>query len=154
MTDIGLLTCSNTTQDVGCSVFGCLRATSEAQAPFSAVEYPDGVRVAGVISCAGCAGKRSHEKILRRVGALAASGAKAIHFATCMVEGCPFLARYESVIREACPELAVVRGSHARPPEGFLERLNAALVAPRPSVAEIGVAYRAGVCEPRQVMGR
>ena len=145
MTDIGILTCSNTTQDVGCSVFGCLRAASDAQAPFSPAEYPDGVRVVGVISCAGCAGKRSHEKILRRVGALAASGARAIHFATCMVEGCPFLARYESVIREACPELAVVRGSHARPPEGFLERLNAALVAPRPSVAEIGVAYRAGV---------
>lgn len=144
MTDIGLLTCSNTTQDVGCSVFGCLRAVSEAQAPFSAAQYPDGVRVVGVISCAGCAGKRAHEKILRRVGALAASGARAIHFATCMVDGCPFLARYESVIREAYPELAVVRGSHARPPEAFLERLDAALAAPRPSVPEIAAALRAG----------
>ncbi|BAH77856.1 CGGC domain-containing protein [Solidesulfovibrio magneticus] len=144
MTDIGILTCSNTTQDVGCSVFGCLRAVSEAQAPFSAVEYPDGVRVVGVISCAGCAGKRSHEKILRRVGALAASGARAIHFATCMVDGCPFLARYESVIREAYPELAVVRGSHARPPEAFLERLDAAMAAPRQSVPEIAAALRAG----------
>ncbi len=144
MTDIGILTCSNTTQDVGCSVFGCLRAVSDGQAPFSAAQYPDGARVVGVISCAGCAGKRSHEKILRRVGALTAAGAKAIHFATCMVDGCPFLARYESVIQETYPEVAVVRGSHARPPEGFLDRLNAALVAPRPSVPEIAAALRAG----------
>lgn len=144
MTDIGILTCSNTTQDVGCSVFGCLRAANAAQAPFSPAEYPGGVRVVGVISCAGCAGRRSHEKILRRVGALVASGARAVHLATCMVDGCPFVARYEGAIREAFPELALVRGTHATPPEAFLERLDAALVAPRQSVPEIAAALRAG----------
>jgi predicted metal-binding protein len=144
MTDIGILTCSNTTQDVGCSVFGCLRAVSDGVAPFSTMEYPDGARVVGVISCAGCAGKRSHEKILRRVGALVASGARAIHLATCLVDGCPFVARYEHVIGDAYPGVAVVRGSHARPPQAFLNRLEAALVAPRQSVPEIAAALRAG----------
>jgi predicted metal-binding protein len=139
MPDIGILTCSNTTQDVGCSSFGCLKAAYAGEGTFGA--YPDSVRVMGIINCAGCPGLRSHDKILRRVGALAASGVSAVHFAYCMVEGCPFLPKYERAIREAFPELTLVRGSHPAPPaqveEPLLREIGHWLVAPRKSIPEI-----------------
>ncbi|WP_300161139.1 CGGC domain-containing protein [Solidesulfovibrio sp.] len=140
MTDIGILTCSNTTQDVGCSAFGCLKAAYEGEGAFSA--YPDGVRVMGVINCAGCAGKRSQAKILRRVGALAASGVSAVHLSFCLLNSCPFVAKYEAAIKEAFPDLAVVRGSHPALPEEIegplLEEIGYWMTAPRKSVPEIG----------------
>ncbi|KHK00815.1 CGGC domain-containing protein [Desulfovibrio sp. TomC] len=141
MTDIGILTCSNTTQDVGCSTFGCLRAASEGTGHFAG--YADGVRVVGVINCAGCPGRHAHDKILRRVGALAASGVTAIHLAACMVESCPFVGKYERTIQAAYPELAVVRGTHPQPPAEFLERLQAQMIAPRKSVPQIAAEFRA-----------
>lgn len=141
MTDIGILTCSNTTQEVGCSTFGCLRAANEGTGLFA--DYPDGVRVVGVINCAGCPGRRSHDKILRRVGALAASGVSAIHLAACMVENCPFVGKYERTIKAAYPALTLVRGTHPQPSAVFLERLDAQLIAPRRSVPEIAADLRA-----------
>ena len=142
MTDIGILTCSNTTQDVGCSCVGCLKTAHEGLPPFDA--YPDGVRVLGIINCAGCPGKQGHGKILRRVGALAASGVSVIHLATCLTESCPFVGKYESVIKEAFPDLAVVRGTHPAPPGEFLEQVGVWLTAPRKSVPEIGRDLREG----------
>lgn len=147
MTDIGILTCSNTTQDVGCSSFGCLRAAHDGAGVFAA--YPDGVRVMGIINCAGCPGLRSHEKILRRVGALVASGVSAIHLAYCMLQGCPFVGKYERVIKKAYPDVAVVRGTHPAPPaevEGLLlARIGEWMVAPRKTVPEIGREVRLSV---------
>ncbi|WP_428564066.1 MAG: CGGC domain-containing protein [Solidesulfovibrio sp. DCME] len=140
MTDIGILTCSNTTQDVGCSAFGCLKAAAAGEGVFAA--YPDGARVVGLINCAGCPGSHAHDKILRRVGALVASGVEAIHFAYCMVKGCPFLGKYERTIREAFPGLTLVRGSHPAPPpqveEPLLQEIGQWMVAPRKSIPEIG----------------
>lgn len=147
MTDIGILTCSNTTQDVGCSAFGCLKAAHEKAGPFAA--YPDGVRVMGIINCAGCPGLRSHEKILRRVGALVASGVSAIHLSFCMVNGCPFIGKYETAIKKAFPDVAVVRGTHPAFPEEVEGPLLAAIgqwmVAPRKTVPEIGREVRASL---------
>ncbi len=140
MTDIGILTCSNTTQDVGCSAFGCLKAAYASEGAFAA--YADGVRVLGVINCAGCPGKTGHDKILRRVGALAASGVSAIHLSFCMLNTCPFVAKYETAITKAFPELTVVRGTHpelAREiEEPLLQEIGYWQTAPRKTVPEIG----------------
>jgi hypothetical protein len=96
----------------------------------------------GVINCAGCAGKRSHDKILRRVGALAASGVSAIHLSFCLLHGCLFVAKYEASINKAFPGLTVVRGSHPELPEEIegplLEEIGSWLTAPRKTVPEIG----------------
>lgn len=123
-----------------CSAFGCLKAAYAGEGAFAA--YPDGARVVGLINCAGCPGTHAHDKILRRVGALAASGVSAIHFAYCMLKGCPFLGKYESVIQRAFPELTLVRGSHPAPPaqveEPLLREIGQWMVAPRKSVPEIG----------------
>lgn len=144
MTDIGILTCSNTTQDVGCSAFGCLKAAHEGMGGFAA--YPDGVRVLGVINCAGCPGKHSHDKILRRVGALAASGVSAIHLSFCMLNNCPFVAKYEAAIKNAFPDLKVVRGTHPELGEEIegplLEEIGYWQTAPRKTVPEIGLEIR------------
>ncbi|MEA4854900.1 MAG: CGGC domain-containing protein [Solidesulfovibrio sp.] len=123
-----------------CSAFGCLKAAYAGEGAFAA--YPDGVRVMGVINCAGCAGKRSHDKILRRVGALAASGVSAIHLSFCLLHGCLFVAKYEASINKAFPGLTVVRGSHPELPEEIegplLEEIGSWLTAPRKTVPEIG----------------
>jgi predicted metal-binding protein len=121
MTDIGILTCSNATQHVGCSSFGCLGAAYDREGAFA--QYPDGVRIKGIINCAGCPGTHGHGKILKRVNALVASGVQAIHMSNCMVGGCPFIGKYENVIKEAHPGVEIRRGTHPQPPAEMFEKI-------------------------------
>ena len=144
MTDIGILTCSNTTQDIGCSSFGCLNAAYEGGGTFA--QYPEGVRVKGIINCAGCPGTLGHAKILKRVKALIASGVEAIHMGSCMAGYCPFVAKYEKEITQAHPGVKVVRGTHPSPPaemmEMLKERMVAQLVAQGETIPEMALAIR------------
>jgi predicted metal-binding protein len=144
MTNIGILTCSNSTQDVGCSSFGCLNAAYDREGTFA--QYPEGVRIKGIINCAGCPGLRGHDKILKRVRALVASGVEAIHLGACMVMGCPFVAKYEKAINQAYPDLKVVRGTHAAPPaelaDLLMQKLTDRLVAQGETVPEIAMTAR------------
>lgn len=144
MTFIGILTCSNTSQDIGCSSSACFHAAYEKDGTFAA--YGDEVRIAGVINCAGCPGRDGHDKILRRVSALTASGVQAIHLSSCMTKWCPFVAKYESAIKAAHPEVAVVRGTHAPLPERIMARLETMvhdeLTRPGMTVQQMGQAIR------------
>lgn len=140
MKKIGLLTCSNMTQNVGCSSFKCLESAYDRDGEFA--RYDEEVRVLGVVNCAGCPGTTGHEKILKRVNALAASGVSAIHMTSCMVHNCPFVAKYEKVIRQALPDLEVVRGTHAPLPpqvqEKLMDLVHAELTAPGLTVPQMG----------------
>lgn len=144
MTDIGILTCSNTTQDVGCGASGCLRAAHEGEGGFAA--YPDGVRVVAIINCAGCPGLLGQAKILGRVNALVASGATAIHLSYCMLKACPYVAKYERLIAERHPGVAVVRGTHPELSDAIgaalLWRIGEELVTPGKSVPELALDLR------------
>ena len=140
MARVGILNCSNMSQDVGCCSFGCLEAAREGSGTFAA--YGGGqIDVVGVINCAGCPTTKGAEKILNRVRTLTGLGVDAIHFSTCVAGLCPFVKKYASVIRESAPEVNVVVGTHPMP-EGELgenaqEAIVGQIVAQRPTMVDL-----------------
>ncbi len=114
MTRIGILNCSNMTQDVGCSAFGCLHSMNTRTGTFAAYQ-DDGAELVGLINCAGCPTKLGPEKLLNRIRTLTEIGVEAIHFSTCVAGLCPFRVQYEKLIAEHFPQVRVVLGTHAVP---------------------------------------
>ncbi len=114
MTRVGILNCSNMTQEIGCSAFSCLRSVNTRTGSFEC--YQDGgVELVGLVNCAGCPTVLSPEKLLNRVRTLTEVGVDVIHFATCMVGLCPFKAQYQKLIAEHFPQVKVVLGTHPVP---------------------------------------
>ncbi|MCP3872555.1 MAG: CGGC domain-containing protein [Desulfobacteraceae bacterium] len=115
MIKIGLINCSNATQDLNCAAIGCLKALNNRAAYFA--DYPEGepIELTGIISCAGCPTLSAPRKILKRVKSLIEFDIDVLHFSFCIKHGCPFKNKYEKVIKEKYPDLKIVHGSHADP---------------------------------------
>jgi len=76
--------------------------------------YPkdESLDLIGIISCAGCPTLIAPEKILRRVRALAEFKIDALHFSYCITALCPFIEKYQKIIKKAYPDLEIVLGTH------------------------------------------
>jgi predicted metal-binding protein len=110
---VGIITCANVTQDMGCCSFMCLKELNSLTGPFEQyVEY-GGAQLMGIISCAGCPTAAVPEKILSRVRALAELGCEVIHIDSCMEYVCPFKNKYKALIEENFPGVGVEIGTHA-----------------------------------------
>jgi len=109
---IGIITCRNMTDDMGCSSLMCLDESRAGKGEFARYAECGGAQIAGIISCAGCPTVLAPEKILRRVRTLVASGVEAIHFGNCMEKLCPFKKKYESILRTEFPHIQFVHGTH------------------------------------------
>lgn len=112
MARIGILTCSNCTQDTNCAAVVCLGDMRKRRGFFERYQNDDKLDLIGIINCAGCPTIAAPQKILKRVEALAAYRLDAIHFSYCMTALCPFLNKYQSVIRKAYPDLEIILGTH------------------------------------------
>lgn len=112
MARIGIITCSNMTNDLACSSFRCLEDSHAGTGTFARYAGRGGAQVVGVISCAGCPTLIAPDKIVRRVRTLVASGVDAIHFAHCVEHLCPFRNKYQSILRAEFPETEFVNGTH------------------------------------------
>ena len=112
MKKIGILTCSNTTQDLGCSSFKCLDAVYRNDGEFKRHENMGGAQLVGIINCAGCPTAVAPEKLLERVRALTEVGVEAIHMASCMMALCPFKNKYAKLLENRFPEIEIVAGTH------------------------------------------
>ena len=121
MARIGIITCSNLTQEWGCVSSMCLAEIKERKGFFK--EYPsnEDLYLIGIISCSGCPTAGAPQKILRRVRPLAELQVDAIHLSTCITAVCPFKEKYKQVINEAYPEIKVVMGTHAGDTKQLLE---------------------------------
>jgi predicted metal-binding protein len=77
-------------------------------------QYPqdEPLDLIGIISCAGCPTIAAPEKILRRVRAVAQFRLDALHFSYCMVALCPFVKKYEALIKTAFPGIILIMGTH------------------------------------------
>lgn len=116
MKRIGILTCSNTTQDYACSSIACFQDFNTKKGTFA--EYDkDGAELVGVISCAGCPTLYAPEKIFRRVKTLAASGVNSVHLANCVMGLCPFKNKYLKLLRNEFPQIEFIEGTHTVEPE-------------------------------------
>jgi len=112
MARIGIITCSNCTQDANCAAVVCLADLRKRRGFFEGYPKGEPLDLVGLISCAGCPTVAGPEKILRRVRALAAFRIDALHLSFCMTAVCPFVHKYVEVIKENFPGLEVVLGTH------------------------------------------
>ena len=112
MARIGILTCSNCTQDTNCAAVVCLGDMRKRRGFFERYQDDEKLDLIGIISCAGCPTLAAPEKILKRVKALAEYKLDALHISYCMTALCPFLKKYQAVIAEAYPDLEIVLGTH------------------------------------------
>ncbi|MEW5953600.1 MAG: CGGC domain-containing protein [Bacillota bacterium] len=113
MARIGILTCSNCTQELDCASVVCLGDLRKRKGFFE--EYSTGkpLELVGIISCAGCPTVNAAQKILRRVRSIIEFRIDALHFSYCMTAVCPFKEKYAKIIQEAYPEVKLVMGTHS-----------------------------------------
>ena len=112
MARIGILTCSNCTQETNCGAVVCLGDMRKRRGFFERYQNDEKLDLIGIINCSGCPTLAAPEKILKRVKALAEYGLDALHLSYCMTALCPFLKKYRAVITEAYPDLEIVFGTH------------------------------------------
>jgi|GEM_PF-5739104 len=84
MTKVGILNCSNMTQDIGCSAFGCLDCVNKGTGAFD--RYAGGAELVGIINCAGCPTSRAPEKLLNRLRTLTEVGGSTMLVFRCRVD--------------------------------------------------------------------
>lgn len=80
MARIGILTCSNATQDLGCSSVSCLADFRKREGTFA--EYPEDEKLTlvGIINCPGCPTLTGPDKLPQRIRALTEFKVDTIHF--------------------------------------------------------------------------
>lgn len=139
---IGIMTCSNITQDLNCASSICLkdlRAGSGRFAPY------DDAELVGIISCAGCPGNLGANKLANRIRALTELNPDAIHFSSCMINLCPFKEKYRQMLNEKYPDIEVVFGTHDPPegvtPEIFVETVRKLISKPKPDLTPLMKAF-------------
>ena len=152
MARIGILTCSNTRQNSACSSFMCLKGINENEGEFERYNDNGSAELVGIISCTGCPTAVAPEKILKNVKSLTFLGLDALHLPSCMMALCPFKKKYQKVIEESFPELEIVNGTHAAPPEVeemFVEGMKRMLTQPQMTMADLASeAENQGVVSP------
>lgn len=125
MTRIGILTCTNATQDLGCSSVSCLADLRKRRGMFKDYPADEPLDLVGIINCPGCPTLTGPDKLLLRIRALTEFRTGSIHFANCVKALCPFQAQYRSAIESSFPHITVVLGTHEEhiTPEEFRARV-------------------------------
>jgi predicted metal-binding protein len=139
MARIGILTCSNATQDLGCSSISCLADIRKRRGAFA--EYPaePPLDLVGIINCPGCPTLTGPDKLLQRVRALTDVRIDAIHFSYCIKTLCPFKENYAKALQEAFPKIKIIIGTHQEhiTPEEFRGRVKKLFCQPRKTMVDI-----------------
>ena len=116
MARIGILTCSNCTQESNCASVVCLGDMRKRRGFFEQYPQDELLDLIGIINCAGCPTIAAPEKILKRVRALTEFRIDALHLSFCLVTLCPFRTKYINLIKREFPGIILVEGTH-RPAE-------------------------------------
>ena len=139
MARIGILTCSNATQDLGCSSASCLSDLQKRGGAFE--EYPanEELTLVGIINCPGCPTLTGPDKLLQRIKALTEFKVDSIHFTYCLTTLCPFKEKYKKVLEEKFPDIKIVMGTHksALTPEAFREKIKRLFNQDRKTMVDI-----------------
>lgn len=139
MARIGILTCSNATQDLGCSSVSCLADFRKRKGAFAGYAPEEPLVLVGIINCPGCPTLAGADKLLSRIRALTEFRVDAIHLAYCIKALCPFREKYRDSLEKAFPHIRIVIGTHEEhiTPEEFRERVKKVLAQPRKSMVDI-----------------
>ncbi len=139
MPRIGILTCSNSTQDLGCSSASCLSDLRKRKGAFA--DYPSDkpLDLVGIINCPGCPTLTGPDKLLQRIRALTEFRVDAIHFSYCVKALCPFKEKYKKALQEAFPSVRIVVGTHQEhiTPDEFRRRVKRLFCQPRKTMIDM-----------------
>lgn len=139
MAKIGILTCWNATQELGCSSASCLADFRKRKGAFA--EYPENERLTlvGIINCPGCPTLTGPDKLIQRTRALTDFGVDVIHFTYCMKALCPFKEKYQSALEEAFPRIKIVIGTHEEhvSQEEYRRRIKKLFCQPRKTMVDV-----------------
>lgn len=139
MAKIGILTCSNATQDLGCSSASCLADLRKRKGAFADYPPEEKLTLMGIINCPGCPTLTGPDKLLQRIRALTEFGVDTIHFTYCIKALCPFKEKYKTALEEAFPNVRVVVGTHEEhlSPEEYRGRVKRLFCQPRSTMVDI-----------------
>ena len=139
MARIGILTCSNATQDLGCSSASCLADLRKRRGSFAQHPADQPLDLVGIISCPGCPTLTGPDKLLQRIRALTEFRIDAIHFSNCVKALCPFKQQYEKALEEKFPAIRIVYGTHEEhiTPDEFRERVKKLFRQPRKTMVDM-----------------
>lgn len=112
MAIIGILNCSNCTQETNCAAVVCLGDMRKRRGFFERYKNEKSLDLVGIINCSGCPTLAAPEKILKRVKSIISFKIDAFHFSYCIIALCPFAKKYEKVIQESYPDLKIILGTH------------------------------------------
>jgi predicted metal-binding protein len=139
MAKIGILTCSNATQDLGCSSVSCLSDFRKGKGTFADYPQDDKLTLIGLINCPGCPTLTGPDKLLQRIRALTEFGVDVIHFSYCIKALCPFTEKYKTALEQIFPNVRLVIGTHEEhvTPEEFRRRVKKLFCQPRKTMVDI-----------------
>ena len=139
MVRIGILTCSNATQDLGCSSVSCLADLRKRRGAFANYPANEPLDLVGIINCPGCPTLTGVDKLLQRIKALTEFRINAIHLSYCMKALCPFKERYKSALEETFPDIEFIIGTHEEhiTTDMFKERVKNVFNQPRKTMVDI-----------------
>ncbi len=139
MARIGILTCSNATQDLGCSSASCLADLRKRRGTFAAYPAEEPLNLTGIINCPGCPTLTGPDKLLQRIRALAEFRVDTIHFSFCVKALCPFQEKYREALEKAFPGIKIIVGTHQEhvTPEDFRKRVKKLFNQPRKTMIDV-----------------
>ncbi len=139
MARIGIMTCSNATQDLGCSSLSCLADFRKRKGAFAEYPQEEKLTLVGIINCPGCPTLTGPDKLLQRIRGLTEFGVDTIHFTYCMKALCPFKEKYKTALEEAFLKLRIVIGTHEEhvSPEEYRKRVKRLFCQPRKTMVDI-----------------
>ncbi len=125
MARIGILTCSNATQDLGCSSVSCLADFRKRKGAFAQYSQDEKLTLVGIINCPGCPTLTGSDKLLKRIRALTEFRVDSIHFSYCIKSLCPFKENYRKALGEEFPNIKIIIGTHEEhvTPEEYRKRV-------------------------------
>ena len=112
MARIGILTCSNATQDLGCSSTACLGDLRKRRGAFASYPKDEKLDLIGIINCPGCPTLTGPDKLMQRILSLTEFKVDCIHLSYCLVALCPFKVKYLEILEARFPEIKFVLGTH------------------------------------------
>jgi predicted metal-binding protein len=142
MKRVAILSCTNTTREMGCSACMCLDNINNTAGGFARYKGDGGARLVGIINCAGCPTAVAPEKLLNRVKSLTVLGVDAVHLSSCVIAICPFKNKYLDLLHKEFPGIEFVEGTHgtsAEEAEQFRHLARHMLTAPVPNLPELAL---------------
>ena len=139
MVRIGILTCSNATQDLGCSSVSCLADLRKRRGAFASYPMDEPLDLVGIINCPGCPTLTGTDKLMQRIRALTEFRIDAVHLSYCMKALCPFKEKYKSSLEEKFPNIKFVVGTHEEhiTTDEFKKKIKDVFNQPRKTMVDI-----------------